>query len=140
MIKKIKVEQLKPGVFVHDFNCGWLHHPFLTDRTKLKVVIKNLITNAAKFTDRGSVTISAAAGDSGAVVTVTDTGIGIAPQARAIIFEPFRQVDSSITRRHGGVGLGLYIARRLVELLGGHIEVESEVGKGSVFRVWLPSV
>ena len=70
---------------------------------------------------------------------VTDTGIGIAPEAQAVIFEPFRQGDSSMTRRHGGVGLGLYIARRLIEMLGGTISVDSAVDRGTTFRVDLPA-
>jgi signal transduction histidine kinase/CheY-like chemotaxis protein len=113
--------------------------PLYTDRTKLKVVLKNLIANAAKFTEQGSVTVSAQRLQDGVEVAVRDTGIGIAPREKAIIFEPFRQVDSSIARRFGGVGLGLYIARRLVDLLGGRIDVDSEVGHGSTFRVWLPA-
>jgi len=109
-----------------------------TDPLKLKVVLKNLLANAVKFTDTGRVTVGAARRDHGVEITVTDTGIGIAPETQAIIFEPFRQADSSATRRYGGVGLGLYIARRLVELLGGTISVESHPGQGSTFRVWLP--
>jgi signal transduction histidine kinase len=70
---------------------------------------------------------------------VTDTGIGIPPEARALIFEPFRQVDNSDTRPCSGSGLGLYIVQRLLEVLGGTITVESVVGQGSTFRVWLPT-
>lgn len=69
-----------------------------------------------------------------------DTGIGIPPGAQVAIFDPFRQADRSIGRRYGGAGLGLYIVRRLLEMLGGSITVESEVGCGSTFRVWLPRV
>jgi signal transduction histidine kinase/CheY-like chemotaxis protein len=109
-----------------------------TDSLKLKVILKNLVTNALKFTDEGSVTVDAEVHGEGIEISVRDTGIGISRQAREIIFEPFRQVESAMTRHHGGVGLGLYIVRRLLELLGGTIAVESEEGRGSTFRVRLP--
>jgi signal transduction histidine kinase len=114
--------------------------PLQTDVLKLKMVLKNLITNAMKFTDAGVITIAATAQLGGVEFSVVDTGIGIPREALPIIFEPFRQADSSSTRRHGGVGLGLYIVRQLVDLLGGHVSVESEVGRGSTFRVWMPTV
>jgi signal transduction histidine kinase len=109
-----------------------------TDPTKLKTVLKNLIGNAIKFTEHGSVTIDARPNDGGVEISVADTGIGIPKDQQALIFEPFRQADSSITGCHGGVGLGLYIARRLVGMMGGQISVESEVLRGSTFRCWLP--
>jgi signal transduction histidine kinase/DNA-binding response OmpR family regulator len=110
-----------------------------TDPLKLKVVIKNLIDNAMKFTEAGGVSVRIRARERGVEIVVTDTGIGIPPEVRPIIFEPFRQADSSTTRRYGGVGLGLYIVQRLVDLLGGTIAVESDFGRGSTFRVWLPT-
>jgi len=113
--------------------------PLQTDRVKLKIALKNLISNALKFTDDGSVTVSVAADDGGVAISVADTGIGIAAEAQEIIFEPFRQVDSSLTRVYGGVGLGLYVVRRLLDMLGGTISVDSEVGRGSTFRVWIPA-
>jgi PAS domain S-box-containing protein len=126
----------KPGV-----DAIWRIPPDLpslySDAVKLKVLLKNLIANAAKFTDGGSVTISATAHDGLMEFCVADTGIGMSAETQALIFEPFRQGDSSSTRRHGGVGLGLYIVSRLLELLSGRIEVESELGVGSVFRIWL---
>jgi len=112
--------------------------PIHTDLVKLKMVLKNLIGNAVKFTDEGRVTVGAQYVDGEVEFSVSDTGIGIAPEARAIIFEPFRQADGSFTRRHGGVGLGLYIVRRLLELLGGTVTFESEVGRGTTFRVRMP--
>jgi signal transduction histidine kinase len=110
-----------------------------TDPGKVKTVLRNLISNAIKFTEQGSVTVTARVWRSGVEVAVADTGIGIPAEARAFIFEPFRQVDSSMSRRHGGVGLGLYIVKRLLDLLGGSVVLESEVGRGSTFRVWLPA-
>ncbi len=114
--------------------------PLHTDAVKLKTVIKNLIGNAAKFTERGSITIGAGLRNGGVEISVADTGVGIAKEKQELIFEPFRQVDSSSARRYGGVGLGLYIARRFVQMLGGRISVESVVGRGSTFCVWLPIV
>jgi signal transduction histidine kinase len=115
------------------------HLPALrTDLPKLKVILKNLIGNAVKFTDQGCVTIAARPCDRGVEFSVSDTGIGIATEDVPAIFESFRQLESSMTRRHGGVGLGLYIVHRLLDLLGGSIRVESEVGRGATFRVWLP--
>ncbi len=109
-----------------------------TDSRKLKVVIKNLVGNAIKFTEKGSVTIDAHARNGGMEITVTDTGIGIPPEAQALIFEPFRQVSGSDTRLYSGSGLGLHIVQRLLELLEGTVMVESELGRGSTFRVWVP--
>jgi signal transduction histidine kinase len=109
-----------------------------TDPVKLKMVLQNLISNAVKFTNQGRVTVSGHQRDGGIEFCVADTGIGIAPELQAIIFEPFRQVDGSETRRHTGAGLGLYIVQRLLDLLGGTIAVESKLGEGSAFRVWIP--
>jgi signal transduction histidine kinase len=109
-----------------------------TDPVKLRVVLKNLIHNALKFTDAGAVAVSVTSTGGRMEVEVADTGIGIAPDLLAVIFEPFRQADSSSTRSYGGVGLGLYIVQRLLDLLGGGITVESEIGRGSCFRFWVP--
>ncbi len=109
-----------------------------SDLVKLKVLLKNLIANAIKFTDHGSVTIAAQARDGWIEFSVADTGTGMSSETQAVIFEPFRQGDSSATRLHGGVGLGLYIVSRLLEMLSGRIEVESAVGVGSTFRVRIP--
>ncbi len=110
-----------------------------TDAAKLKVVIKNLISNAAKFTEVGSIEVSASAMAEGVEFVVRDTGCGIPADQLASIFEPFRQLDQSNTRSHGGVGLGLYIVTRFLDLLDGTIEVESRPGEGSTFRVWIPA-
>ena len=111
-----------------------------TDAGKLKVVLNNLLRNAAKFTEEGTITMAAGARDGGVEISVSDTGIGIGPEALPIIFEPFRQADSSSTSRYAGVGLGLYIARRLLQALGGTVTVESTLGCGSTFRVWVPDI
>jgi signal transduction histidine kinase len=114
--------------------------PIATDPAKLKIVLKNLIGNAVKFTPQGGITVQARCRGGGIEVCVTDTGIGIPPEAFALIFEPFRQVESDGRGAQRGTGLGLYIVKRLlVDLLNGTVEVESEVGKGSTFRVWLPT-
>ncbi len=109
-----------------------------TDRRKLKIVVKNLVSNALKFTLRGEVVVSCRAVGETCRVIVRDTGVGIAPEHLPVIFEMFRQGDSSDSRAYSGVGLGLYIVRRLVAQLGGHVDVESAVDRGTQFTVMLP--
>jgi len=113
------------------------------DSHRLRQVLVNLLANAVKYTDAGEVTISALPqdiADDRVVVRfeVTDTGMGIAPEMHERIFDSFTQTDEAVTRRFDGVGLGLAIAKQLVELMGGSIGVESAVGKGSTFWVVLP--
>lgn len=109
-----------------------------TDLAKLRVVLQNLVGNACKFTEHGRITATVRAADDEIEFVVRDTGIGIPAAAQSVVFEPFRQADATISARFGGVGLGLYISRRLVEVLGGTIQLESEVGLGSTFRLLLP--
>jgi signal transduction histidine kinase len=111
-----------------------------TDNVKLKVVVRNIVDNALKFTRSGSVKVSATKREGGTVISVTDTGVGISAEVLRIIFEPFRQGDSSTTRRFDGVGLGLYVVRRLLDVLGGTISVESEVEHGTTFRISVPDL
>jgi len=108
-----------------------------TDELKLKVVVKNLIRNAIKFTDAGSVEVRAYPVERGVEICVADTGIGIGPDAQETVFEAFQQVQPGQEGR-GGVGLGLHIVRRLVELLDGSVRLESTLGEGSRFFVRLP--
>ncbi len=109
-----------------------------TDRRKLEQILKTLIGNALKFTPAGRVVVAYDEEPDAAVFHVRDTGIGIAAEHLPYIFDMFRQVDGSMTRSHGGVGIGLYLARKLVEQLGGTIGVESTPGEGSTFTVRLP--
>ena len=110
------------------------------DRGKLRHILENLINNAIKFTDQGTVTISARflASKKAMEFKVTDTGIGIPKELLPSIFERFRQVDGSDTKAYGGVGLGLYIAKKYANLLGGTIHVESKLGQGSTFALRIP--
>jgi len=109
-----------------------------TDRRKLKMIVKNLVGNALKFTSTGEIVASCRRAEDGAAVVVRDTGIGIPSDHLPHIFEMFRQVDSSDRRSYAGAGLGLYIVRQLVDQLGGTITVDSEPGRGSTFRILLP--
>ena len=110
-----------------------------TDRNKLRQILLNLLGNAVKFTHTGSVTLRASGEDPTVTFSVIDTGIGIAPDHLAQIFEAFKQLESSDSREHQGTGLGLAISNRYAALLGGAIEVESTLGQGSTFTVKLPS-
>ena len=108
------------------------------DARRLSQVLLNLVGNAVKFTDEGEVAIRAMAENGHFVLTVRDTGPGIAPEDQDKIFGEFQQVDNSNTRKQGGTGLGLAISKRMVEMQGGSIAVESELGHGATFRVTLP--
>jgi signal transduction histidine kinase len=114
----------------------------LADSIRLRQIVINMVSNALKFTENGGVTVQAKMlyGYDMLRVSVTDTGIGISPAALGYIFEAFRQADGSTTRRFGGTGLGLTIARKLIELQGGEVAVESTLGEGSTFSFTLPTV
>jgi signal transduction histidine kinase/CheY-like chemotaxis protein len=109
------------------------------DPTRIRQVLFNLLNNAARFTDRGSVILSVRPGRGEVLFAVADTGVGIAAQDQLHIFEDFTQADGSRRREHGGAGLGLAISHRFVELHGGRIWVESEPGQGSTFFFTLPT-
>ncbi len=110
-----------------------------SDRQRLEQILKNLLANAFKFTEKGSVTLRVEKrGEDQLAFAVRDTGIGIAPEQQAAIFEAFRQADGTTNRRYGGTGLGLSISRELANLLGGEIEVQSRPGAGSTFTLVVP--
>ena len=109
-----------------------------TDRHRLVQVLVNLLGNAIKFTHQGGVTLQVSAVDGGVAFAIQDTGIGIASDQQQRIFERFSQADASIQSRYGGSGLGLTISQRLVQMLGGQLQLESHEGAGSRFWFWLP--
>ncbi len=110
----------------------------LVDRTNLQVMLRNLLSNAAKFAATGAITVAARHAGDAVVITVRDEGVGIAPEHHERIFEPFFQVEGGITRKRDGAGVGLTIARRLARLMGGDLVVESELGSGAAFALTLP--
>lgn len=111
---------------------------WIADGARLRQVLSNLVSNAVKFSDAGSVSVHVEASPSGLCFSVRDTGIGIAPHDLRRLFDKFQQVDASSTRRFAGTGLGLAITRELVELMGGVVRVESRLGEGSMFQFELP--
>jgi signal transduction histidine kinase/CheY-like chemotaxis protein/HAMP domain-containing protein len=127
--------------------CPRVPDELITDRQRLRQVLGNLVSNAVKFTERGAVTLrvsvaedrTADRGGPMLAFTVTDTGIGIAPENLTVVFGAFQQGDGTLNRRYSGTGLGLSIARDVAALLGGEITADSELGRGSVFTLYLPS-
>jgi signal transduction histidine kinase len=113
-------------------------HSFCTDEQKLRQILVNLLSNATKFTEHGGISLSASRTRRQMLFHVRDTGIGIPQQHLQQIFEPFWQVDQRANRRVGGTGLGLTVSRRLAQLIGGDLIVESHVGRGSTFTLQLP--
>lgn len=110
-----------------------------TDRRKLQRILSCLLSNASKFTEEGSIEVSVTGAPEGPLeVAISDTGIGISEKDLSLVFDDFRQVDASFTRRYGGLGLGLALARELTRLLGGTMELESRAGVGTTVRVRVP--
>jgi CheY-like chemotaxis protein/two-component sensor histidine kinase len=110
------------------------------DSTRVRQILYNLVSNAVKFTDRGVVRVRVGRRGDRVTISVSDSGIGIAPEALSRLFAKFEQADSTTTRRYGGTGLGLAICRELAELMGGAIVAESVLGEGSTFTFNLPLV
>lgn len=121
-----------------EVNAADAEQDILIDEKKLFQVLLNLLSNAAKFTSNGVITLSASIDEKQLLISVNDTGIGISKEQQEIIFEPFRQIDGSETRQFFGTGLGLSITMHFTELLGGTISLESESDKGSCFTVSIP--
>jgi hypothetical protein len=111
-----------------------------SDQRRTEQILLNLLGNAVKFTDQGEVVVQCRLDHEWIVTTIRDTGIGIDPKHHQSIFEPFRQADTGLARKLEGTGLGLSICKRLAELLGGFISVESALNQGSTFTVRLPLV
>lgn len=109
------------------------------DRVKLRQILANLLSNAVKFTpEGGKVVLKVGQEGKNHIMTVSDTGVGIAPEEQELVFEKFRQAGNTLTREHDGTGLGLSIVRELTKLLGGEVSLQSELGKGSTFTVIIP--
>ncbi len=131
------------GLKLHSVSSGEFPPSLLCDSARLNQVLYNLLSNAIKFTERGGIMVDFGAEDMGVpgqkrlTLRVRDTGIGIALERHPSLFDPFYQADSTTRRRFGGTGLGLAIVRRLARLMGGYIEVESVVGKGTTFTLSL---
>lgn len=109
-----------------------------SDILRVRQILMNLLGNAVKFTEKGSVTLEATVVNSNVLIKVIDTGIGISEDVQKYLFSPFTQADASITQQYGGSGLGLAISKQLAELLGGSLELESQVNKGTTFTLCLP--
>src|SRR5258708_4933326 len=145
------VTDTKSVGFIIELNSN-LPAAMFTDGQRLQQVLRNLLSNAFKFTEKGSVTLAIALADNGwnpeneslqrprwvVSFSVTDTGIGIAPEKQQLIFEALQQADGSTSRKYGGTGLGLAISREIARLLGGEIRLASAVGQGSAFTLYLP--
>lgn len=109
-----------------------------TDQRRLEQVLLNLLNNAVKFTEKGEVNISCINDEGHHLLSISDTGIGVRPEGVEQIFKPFQQIDTGLTRKYEGTGLGLSISKKLIEMMGGSIQVVSQWGQGSTFTVRLP--
>ena len=112
--------------------------PITSDQRRLEQVILNLINNAVKFTEKGHVVIACRNENDHCLLSVSDTGIGMKPEEIPNLFQPFHQIDAGLTRKHEGTGLGLSICKKILDVMGGAIDVESRWGQGSIFTVRIP--
>ena len=126
------------GLALHLEFADDLPEQLITDSTRLRQLLNNLLSNAVKFTEHGSISLRVAPVGNEISFAVSDTGPGIPPEHHATVFEKFKQLESFLTREHGGTGLGLALVRQLVERMGGRITLESSVGIGSTFTIYLP--
>ncbi|MGC8785373.1 MAG: ATP-binding protein, partial [Armatimonadota bacterium] len=143
IVKLFQARARQKGITLRTDIAEGLPNAVLADPMRLRQILANLVNNAIKFTEQGEVVVEVSRiaeeeGKNWVRLAVRDTGIGIPPERLGSIFDAFTQADSSTTRRYGGTGLGLTICKRLAELMGGHIHVQSEVGAGSTFWVELP--
>jgi signal transduction histidine kinase len=109
-----------------------------SDQRRLEQVILNLLNNAVKFTEKGHVRISCRADNNHYLLSVSDTGIGMRPEELPGLFQPFHQIDTGLSRKHEGTGLGLSICKKLIDMMGGTIDVQSQWGRGSTFTIRFP--
>jgi signal transduction histidine kinase len=110
----------------------------ITDQRRLEQIILNLLNNAVKFTEKGYIRISCRIENNHYLLSVTDTGIGMQPEDIPTLFKPFHQIDTGLSRKHEGTGLGLSICKKLLDMMGGTIDVQSRWGQGSTFNVRFP--
>jgi signal transduction histidine kinase/ActR/RegA family two-component response regulator len=140
VVSMLATSAAKKGLQLHFEVAADVPETFLSDPDRLRQILVNLVGNAVKFTERGHVKLDIVRAPHGEWVhfAVSDTGVGIAPEQQARLFQPFSQIDASLRRRHGGTGLGLAISRRFARLLGGELSLTSVVGQGTTFRLELP--
>ncbi len=137
-VMPLEVSAQSKGLELHLSAAPDLPKEMVGDPGRMRQIITNLVSNAIKFTHQGSVQVNMAVNDQQLLLSVQDTGIGIAPDKQQAIFDAFVQADSSTARRYGGTGLGLAISMQLANAMGGRIMLQSQSGSGSLFQVWLP--
>lgn len=137
MIETVSISAVEKGLeFVTDVPEDIM---LLSDRRRVKQILINIVVNAVKFTKKGSIRIKAKIkGSQDMEITVADTGIGIKEEDMSKLFQPFQQIDMALTKKFDGTGLGLHVSQKLATIMGGHISVKSEYGKGSEFSIILP--